>query len=633
MEFKNIFQEVLSQIDIVNTIDNYLTLSKKGKNYLAICPFHEDSKPSLTISSDKQIFKCFVCNQGGNAIAFVEKYLKISSMEALKIIAADNGLNIKFENNQEQKKILTKVQQKLTNLNEIALTIFKYNIFDKKNILLNKFLQARKIDDEDIIEYFELGFSDSENIDIKIKKRDYSIDDALLLNSSLVRSNKSNFFENRFIFSIRDEHDNLVGFSGREISKNSENVKYLNTAENSLFSKNKILYNFNRAKETILYKKEMIICEGFMDVIALHKIGYKNAIALMGTAFTENQINLFKKIKNLKIIFFLDGDAAGQKATIKSLNKIINLNMEIEIIENHLKMDPDEILNNLGEKNLKEILNSRKNAFEFLLEYFIKEHDLNEIKGIIQFCNDYSQYFKFASNDIKSIMLNKIKNLKKIPEDLIKKYFNDKVVSTKSKKAENIFLAENIEIQNDVNVDDEYIASLEKMQESPNELEIRKNISHKNNKQLVNDFRLWPSLNQSEKVILSLFDSYNKDPEKEFIVLYGLKKAKYVLKNITLNEIGEKFIKAYLENLDINKKDFFTQNELKIINELKNKKDIQNYPKYNEKNGFETLLKSLKEYEQNSQLLYEIQTKIENQEKINDNTISQILEIIKKRNN
>ncbi|AAT27777.1 DNA primase [[Mycoplasma] mobile] len=605
MEYKNIFDELLSQVDIVTVINNHLSLIKKGKNYIAICPFHEDSKPSLTVSVEKQVFKCFACNVGGNAISFVEKFLKISFLEASKMIAQENGINLEFSEKKQQRVILTKTQEQIIEANNLALSFYKYNIFDKQNKSLVSFLNSRNINDANLIDFFELGFASNENLKEKIMKKDSTINEAILSVASLINSKNGNFFENRMIFPIKDENDFLVGFSGREIVPNSNNVKYLNTSENAIFNKGNVLYNFNKAKEFITYKKELIICEGFMDVIALYKIGIKNVTALMGTSFSNNHIKLFNNIKDIKIVFFLDGDLAGKNATIKSINKIIKYKFEIEIINNPLKMDPDEILNRLGQSRLEEIVKSRKNVFEFLLDYFLEINSLNNSEKIIDFCKIYSQYLQHAKQDIKIIILDKIKKTEKIPQELIDKYF--------------AFKTNNLENQdyNVLDFDQNYKNTYQK--------ENKYKANYQNNFWNINDFKFW-QLNQSEKVILSLFDSYRKDPKKELIVLFSIKKNDFVLKNLALNEIAEKLVTSLDKKEVIKASELFDSKEKEFIDNLLKQKYLINYPKFNESKNFEILLESLKNYESSSLLINEIGIKLKNNENIDDST----LEIMKK---
>ncbi|MGZ9414462.1 DNA primase [Mycoplasma sp. 480] len=404
---KELVNKIITELDIISVISSFLPLEKRGNNYLAICPFHQDSKPSLTISPSKKIFKCFSCQESGNVLDFVIKFNNFSFTNALKYLNENFNLNLNLDemSSFENKPLYNEFEQKLIKANEDANMLFKLFLLNqqKSNFEISSFIQNRFINDE-IIKVFELGFAPNDNKIIELLSLKNNQKD-ILINASLITENENSFFKNRIMFPIKNQFGNIVGFSGRVISDKSNQVKYLNSAQNKIFSKSKILFNYKNAIDFLGTKNELIICEGFMDVIALYKANIKNAVALMGTALTEEHIKL---LLNKHVILLLDGDKAGVEATKKSLKILLKNNIKVEIIKNDTNYDPDEYLNIFGQEKLKEMLNNRISPLSFLYKEMIINVDKNDFISVDNFIKDFKDFLVLADYKEKSFILEKI---------------------------------------------------------------------------------------------------------------------------------------------------------------------------------------------------------------------------------
>ncbi|VEU77801.1 DNA primase [Mycoplasmopsis columbinasalis] len=367
---KDLIQLVKDANDIEEVISSYLNVIKKGRNYVALCPFHSDSNPSLSISKEKQLFKCFVCNVGGNVISFVAKYTKCSWQQALVTLAQRAGIDVSNYNIGEETKPTysrneeTKLEQ-LDRLNNFFKFEFLANSGTRE---LKTFFNERNLTLE-LLKEFDIGFAPETAFETFVQKELQGDLRVLQASGVLTEANKL-IFRNRVTFAIRDVHGNVVGFSGRTLLPH-EKPKYVNSSENSLFQKAKLIYNYHRAITSDSTK--LILTEGFMDVIALYRANYKNGIALMGTALTTDHLHL---LKNKEILLFLDGDAAGQNATYQSIKFLTKHNIYTLVANNQTDLDPDELLNQFGPKRLQALLEKPISAMEFAYHYLVKKHNL-----------------------------------------------------------------------------------------------------------------------------------------------------------------------------------------------------------------------------------------------------------------
>lgn len=423
IEFNKKINEVKAKINIVEVIGKYLNLIRKGNNFWAICPFHEDSTPSLSISQQKQIYKCFACGEQGNVFIFLQKYKNISFINSLKEAADNVNLNLKdFDINLSELNIESK-KNPLKILNNVAMSFFSYQLLTDAGQEAMKYLQNRNITTENIKD-FHIGYAPVNNELIDYLHAQGYKDDIELVKLGLVKINNKDqihdAFSNRIMFAIKDEEGDCVGFSARSYDSTNKSYKYINTPETDFFKKNKILYNFNNIKNYIKKNDNIYLTEGFMDVIAFHNQNIKNVVALMGTNLTKEHILLLKKITN-NIIIFLDGDLPGKMASLKIANILLWNDFKVQIINNNTKFDPDELINKFPQQ-FHEIIKKTIHPFEFainlsLTKYDIKKdsYELNEfLKSLVPIWTKINDVItqKFYLN-----MLAKITNLS--VEDLI----------------------------------------------------------------------------------------------------------------------------------------------------------------------------------------------------------------------
>ncbi|SJZ42714.1 DNA primase [Mycoplasmopsis verecunda] len=387
MENKRIPSELVNQIisnsNIVEIISEFISLSKKGNNYIGLCPFHEDSSPSFTISPQKQIFKCFPCGASGNVISFLEKIKNWNFIQSLEFLAQKQGIEFDFTSfkNDDKTKYYSQETVELVDILSIANYFYKVEVL--KSTSANEYLKKRKLDDLNIREKFDIGYAPKNKIVDYLKKLGY--DSNLMLKAGLINSELNELFWDRITFGIRNEYGDLVGFSGRTLDSSSTS-KYVNSPATHLFNKSKILYNFNNAKDNINSKKEVIIVEGFMDAIALDKAGIHNVVALMGTALTKEHLNL---IKRNKVILFLDNDTAGIEATLRTLKLLLENGFSASVINNTYLKDADEILNNYGKETLIDLINNNQvSSVNFIYEKLKAKHKVDQIQ-------DYESFSKF----------------------------------------------------------------------------------------------------------------------------------------------------------------------------------------------------------------------------------------------
>lgn len=416
MSQENIWDIVLSKTDIINIISEYISLSKQGKNFKACCPFHGEKTPSFIVSPDKQIFKCFGCDKSGNALKFLELYKNISSLEALKLLAQKANIDISSYLNSHKNNHKNQEEIKIIDVLSDANKFFQYQLLTSNNLELKNFLNKRNLDRKTIKD-FEIGYA-PKNISIFQYLKDRKHDDYEINSSSLISQNipEANFFNDRLTFPIKDKDGNVVGFSARIMNSNdSNNVKYLNSYETTVFKKNEILFNYYNCKEIINKTKEVYIVEGQFDAIALHKINFKNVVATMGTTLSIKHLNL---LKNLKLNLFFDNDEAGKKATLKNLKSILyfknNLNLNVSFIINNLNKDADEIFNLDNGQTLTKLVNNKLDLSEWLISEFLDKNN-----------------FKSLSNDKKINILQSMFEYAYYLDSLMFQMFKSKIISEK----------------------------------------------------------------------------------------------------------------------------------------------------------------------------------------------------------
>ena len=378
---------IRSSVNIVDIISDYIPLTKRGKNYFGICPFHPDGDPSFCVSEQKQIYTCFSCKASGNVIHFVMNYENISFKEALKNIADKSGINVDI--NISTNKVNNK-NSELYDIYDIATKFYQNNINTVSGKKAKEYLYERGFTDN-VIKDFMIGLSLT-NHDLLTKmlvNKHFSNDD--MIKSGLVVKNNygyADIYNNRIMFPIWDITGKVVGFSGRIFNgeDTSQYSKYINTRETPIFKKGELLYNYHRAKNSCRKKNMVIIMEGQLDLIRTCSIGVDNVIATMGTAFTKEHATLVKRLAKEVIICF-DGDGAGEKATIACGNELVNLGITPKVVRLEDNLDPDEYIKKYGKDKFISKLDNPINFMDFKLSFYKNGKDLNNNNDVAQYVN------------------------------------------------------------------------------------------------------------------------------------------------------------------------------------------------------------------------------------------------------
>ncbi len=363
----NKLKELLDIIDnkanIVDVISDYVSLEKKGQNHVGLCPFHSDSNPSMSVSESKGIFKCFSCGAGGGVINFVQNYEGLNFIEAIKKVSDKFEIDYRPYISEKEHKIdpsLTKAWE----INKEAFNYFKYSL-ENSNKEVQDYLSNRGLD-KDIVREFKIGYSGEKNgLSNFLISKGYTEEEIIKNGLAKRREDTTlmDYFINRLIFTIEDINGNIIGFSGRVLEKESKYAKYLNSPETPSFKKSNILYNLSKARTFSSLKRELIIVEGFMDVIALYKSDVKNSIATMGTAFTKEHLKIIGSMtKNITLAF--DSDAAGINATISTGKVLAEGKFNTSVVTIPAGKDFDELLK-MGSQSINETLSNKKPFLDF----------------------------------------------------------------------------------------------------------------------------------------------------------------------------------------------------------------------------------------------------------------------------
>lgn len=388
------YEEILSiqrKVNIVDVVSDYIPLKQSGRNYFGVCPFHDDHNPSMSVSKEKQMYKCFVCGAAGNVFNFVMDYEKVSYYEAVKIVANKIGIDVDIGNIKVEKK----KDSKLYEVYELASKYYQNYLKTSSGKIARNYLSERNIDDE-LIKQFQIGLSENDGkLTNLLQSKKISNEDILKSGISIEKNGKIvDIYNNRIMFPLWNIEGQVVGFSGR-IFEGESTSKYVNTMETEIFKKGDLLYNYHNAREFARKEKQIIVVEGFMDVIRLYSIGIKNVVATMGTAITPNQASLIRKLSQ-NIILMFDGDDAGEKATIAAIKELDNTDSEIKVVRLENKLDPDEYILTKGKDNMLKHLSSAMPLIDYKSEKYKEKLNFND-------SNDISKYINLMKKDIEKI--------------------------------------------------------------------------------------------------------------------------------------------------------------------------------------------------------------------------------------
>lgn len=379
--------EIRNRTDIVDVISKYSPLTKKGKNYFGVCPFHDDHSPSMSVSPEKQIYTCFSCGATGNVFTFVADYEHISFIEAVNLLGSKLGYNI---TNSSQAN--TRPKNPGYEICSLASKFYQNNL----NTALGKnaldYLEKERKFDRETIKKFELGLSIPKlSLTEFLLSKNIALDK--LINLGLTNNYSKDIFQNRIMFPLHDLSGNIVGFSGR-IYNTQDNSKYINTKETELFKKNNLMYNYHQAREYLKKNDTIIVMEGFFDAIRATTAGVNNVVATMGTAFTKNHAHLLKKITD-NIILCFDGDQAGEDATIAAIKILEEIQVTPQIIRLEEK-DPDEYILKHGAEAFLNKIKKPLTTVEFKMQLFKQNKNLTDV-------NDISKYIEETIKELIKI--------------------------------------------------------------------------------------------------------------------------------------------------------------------------------------------------------------------------------------
>ena len=410
---ETLVNDVLKHADIVKVVSAYLPVIRKGKDYLAKCPFHDDTNPSMHISPELQIFKCFVCGTSGNAIGFVRKYEKLSFREAVKKVAEICDYHDpRLEDIHEAKVVDPRRAPLIKCLHDLTV-YYQYALNSPEGKAGLDYFNERHLD-ADLRSKFLLGyaFKDGKATCRFLEEKGHSlktIEDVGIASS--MNGNYSDRNAGRVIFPIMDANGEVVGYSARRLGNGPE-AKYVNSPETYLFHKSNILYNYNNAKEKARIAGYIYVLEGFMDVYALYRIGMESCVATMGTALTAEHIRLLRSL-NVEIRLCLDGDLPGQKATMEIANNLVSNGLSVRIVDNqNSTKDPDEILNQDGAVALNAYLNKLISRVDFILNYYKNTNPLQTTEQKTQLIQEFIPVLLAIRSQIElDSYINKLANI------------------------------------------------------------------------------------------------------------------------------------------------------------------------------------------------------------------------------
>ena len=396
-------EKLKNQIDIVDIIEHFLPVKKMGANYKCVCPFHDDRNPSMSISQSKQIFHCFACKAGGDAIKFVMDYEKLTYPEAIERIASLVNFSLEYTNDKAP------TQKENKHILEKANAFYRSEFF--KHEAAVRYIYSRGINDA-MIEKFELGWAGDSASTIRLLQNE-NIEPKEALEVGIVKQNEKGIYASfieRITFPIYSHMTRLVGFGGRTISDHP--AKYVNSPQSALFDKSKLLYGYHLAKQSIFEKKQIIITEGYLDVIMLHYAGFTNAVAVLGTALTTSHLPLLKR-GEISVVLCFDGDGAGINAAIKSSRLLSQNEIDGSVVIIKGGADPADMVFAGRSEELKEMFDSGTELGEFYIEQIVKKYDMSRpvqkqkcLEEIVEFTNSLKPVI---SNSYENLVANLLK--------------------------------------------------------------------------------------------------------------------------------------------------------------------------------------------------------------------------------
>lgn len=387
MYSSELIEEVVSRNDIVDVISGYIKLKKSGSSYVGLCPFHNEKSPSFSVSQSRQLYHCFGCGVGGNVITFVMEYENFTFLEAVKLLADRAGMALPETDYSAQDKKERDLKTRLLEINKLAATYYYHQLKSQSGQVGLAYLKKRGLSDE-TINRFGLGYSGQNGTALYRFLKDKGYDDELLKETGLFTYERGihDKFWNRVMFPIMDINNKVIGFGGRVMG--DAKPKYLNSPETKLFDKSRNLYGLNIARAS--RKGNMIICEGYMDVISMHQAGFNQAVASLGTALTPGQARLMKRYTDQVLITY-DSDEAGVKAAMRAIPILREAGLSTKVINMQPYKDPDEFIKALGAEAFQERIDNAENSFMYEISVIEKKYDRSDPEESTEFEREVAQ--------------------------------------------------------------------------------------------------------------------------------------------------------------------------------------------------------------------------------------------------
>ncbi len=381
MYSSEVIDEVVSRSDIVDIISGYIKLKKNGSSYVGLCPFHNEKSPSFSVSGQKQLYHCFGCGAGGNVITFIMEYENYTFLEAVRFLADRAGMTLPEESYSDKEKKERDIKTRLLEINKIAATYYYHQLKGEKGRAGLEYLKKRQLSDE-IINRFGLGFAPQTTGELYKLLKEKGYDDEILKESGLFTYERGvrEKFWNRVIYPIMDINNKVIGFGGRVMG--DAKPKYLNSPETKLFDKSRNLYGLNIARTS--RKNNLIICEGYMDVISMHQAGFSQAVASLGTALTPGHARLMKRYADTALVTY-DSDEAGVKAALRAIPLLKEAGITTKVVNMRPYKDPDEFIKALGQEAFQERLDNAENSFMYEISTIEKKYDRKDPEGSTSF--------------------------------------------------------------------------------------------------------------------------------------------------------------------------------------------------------------------------------------------------------
>lgn len=430
---EELVEEVRQRNEIVEVISSYIKLQKRGNNHMGLCPFHNEKSPSFSVNQTRQMYHCFGCGVGGNVFTFIMEYENFTFLEAMKYLADRAGVNLPTQEYSEEAKKQADFRSKLLEINKKAAKYFYYQLKSEQGKQAYDYLMERGLTKE-MIQKFGLGYANKYSNDLYqyLKKEGYS--DGILRQSGLISMEESkgayDKFWNRVMFPIMDINHKVIGFGGRVMGDGKP--KYLNSPETKIFDKSRNLYGLNIAR--LSRKRYILLCEGYMDVIALHQAGFSNAVASLGTAFTGLQANMLKRYAE-EVLLTYDSDEAGIQAILRAIPILKEAGLSAKVIRMNPYKDPDEFIKAQGAEEFQKRIEQAQNSFYFEIDVLERNYRMDDPEQKTKFFHEVAKKMLVFTEELeRNNYMEAISRKYAIPFDqfrkLVNKYGNQIVIGT-----------------------------------------------------------------------------------------------------------------------------------------------------------------------------------------------------------